>query len=1045
MPVHVHVPIRLRVDAAALRQPDVVDGALRRALGRALARSAEALDPMGGYLNAVAEAPTLRWSGPGLPQVSAGVRARMDAQVRAAIADAFANSGLGDRAGDAPQPLGAPAAEAFDPLRTAFPGRYVVDSYEGGQTAVALDRAHTAQPPATLRWDVVDVRMADVNMAEIADFVRDEAAARHMRLEGVRALLVRSPRGWALFASADQFGPRSAVITFGPQTHGRAALGNDGHVAFRDEPIVPPTTEARMTEYALPTDAEERLALLDRLIGARLRGEISALLGPQQARQGLLMTEAEFTEAVVAAAQSQIDAMAFTLVRGHSVALLRIDWGDVAFNIGLPSSLGRAIGWDGSTHATVLPLVREYQGPRQRLFGTGMTGEDATGRPRRPGTGGQRDGSPYGTFGDGTGTGRRIFPALGGGQALVCAPLLGAEAAPEALGAAGAAMLRLVQEIAERLELTVCGYPATFAVGAALMLRARADSIGAAADADQKGTLVQVRRPASAQAQAGETGAPGVRFRPTASRAVQLLRRLAQAAARIAQLRAMVRTTYLDGPGRAALTGDYATNPVSWVLRFEEMMQPALEEAVGAIFTQTCQVLMLQLLASSADQIAARKQNLKAYAPVFADVVVRRLSDVGGLTALRDRLRTHELAQHAGEAAARFRDAQLEQAGDTENEGAAALAAWANAAHAMAEAFQSAHDLGYSPGEAGEIIVQDGVARIRDTNGFLWTRVALERAIFQARGDAESIDPLIQQLADIPDVVNRFRANPASAERLLGDMLEEMARLNAQKQTEARGDPLFGLQAGRIQESAETNQVPGLLYALSGIHLLAHEQIAEFFEGEPIYRDGVDFAFATELGKQGLEHFAVFTGLVLLAVLCPPAAFVAGVEVALVEVDRAEARADLYRALINPELVLNRAEVELERYIAYVGLALSLLPEAGTALRAASVGMRGAARAGLAAGLRIAGRSVARAVSRQITEAAAREMIPALVHELTVNLLMEHVVIPNLVGPLIAEVERELALRVSVGGQAGAEQLIAALERSADARGARPLALEGAH
>ena len=173
--------------------------------------------------------------------------------------------------------------------------------------------------------------------------------------------------------------------------------------------------------------------------------------------------------------------------------------------------------------------------------------------------------------------------------------------------------------------------------------------------------------------------------------------------------------------------------------------------------------------------------------------------------------------------------------------------------------------------------------------------------------------------------------------------------------------------------------------------------------------------------------------------MCAPAAFVAGVAVAGHEVDKAQARKDLYRALINPELVLNRAEIELELYIAYVGLALSLLPEAGTALKAASLGLRGAARSGVAVGLRLAARSVARQISRQVTEQLARELLPALIQELAVNLLMEQVVIPEVIGPMIAVGERELALRNSVGGRAGAERLIDEIERAAAQRAGRAL------
>jgi len=275
---------------------------------------------------------------------------------------------------------------------------------------------------------------------------------------------------------------------------------------------------------------------------------------------------------------------------------------------------------------------------------------------------------------------------------------------------------------------------------------------------------------------------------------------------------------------------------------------------------------------------------------------------------------------------------------------------------------------------------------------------------------------------------------------MLADLLERMARLNAEQRTEASGDLRFGLRVGRINEDYNASLVPGLPYNLAGVHLLAHEQIFPFFDGEiNAYAQGVDHIFSVELGIQGLTHFFTFTGLVLLAVVCAPAAFVAGVGTAAIEVERAEARRDLYRSLINPELVLNRTEVELECYIAYVGLALSLLPEAGTAARAISVGVRGAARRGAVAGMRIAARSVVRQASRQVTEQLAGDMLPALLREVTTNLLMEQVIVPQVIGPVIAAVEREMQVRMSVGGMAGANRLIEQIEAEAIRRSAVPL------
>ena len=73
----------------------------------------------------------------------------------------------------------------------------------------------------------------------------------------------------------------------------------------------------------------------------------------------------------------------------------------------------------------------------------------------------------------------------------------------------------------------------------------------------------------------------------------------------------------------------------------------------------------------------------------------------------------------------------------------------------------------------------------------------------------------------------------------------------------------------KISEDIPHASVQGTGYVLTGIHKLAHEQIGEFFQGDRFYAVGIDYLFSAALGLQELKSFIVFTGLVLLAVLCP--------------------------------------------------------------------------------------------------------------------------------------------------------------------------------
>jgi hypothetical protein len=1036
MPVEVHIPVRLRVSARALAEhPAQIDAAVERAVARALGRSRSALHhTYGNYLSPRFDAPDIRWTGAALASVSPAVRADTERRLAGTV-DRLAREAQRALGKQSETPLMNEAAEPYDPRRALGLGRYRMDSYhDGSETAVALQGGSTAAPPPMTRgWLRVDV-LADYDPLFVRTETHHEAARQNVTLSSLYGLLVRraSQSGWTLLLTADDFaGGRRIALNFGPQMKRRVSGLAGGQMHYEEFELIPPLTVGSMTEEALPDNRPELLDRLHTLMAATIGTDLRNSLDVSQQMDDNLLTREELDGLIAQEVDSEISRMAEAL-HGRRY-LLRIDWGDLRFNLGFDRSIAAMLGWDGTTPAAILPALTDVPAGRIDL-GTGALGNQGAGGAARPhggggdSGGGDGGGSRYGTHGDGGahGPGGHIFPALGGGSPLCCQPFLESEPPLQALAGGGAGLRRLIAEIAERLDMVPCEYAATFCIGAAQTLAGHAAAIARLAGSCGAGELT---RPAGAGPQSrGNLG--HAEFRPVASRGIQLLRRLSQAAARIAQLRRLIRTFYLNDAGRTLLTGEYATNPVGWVLRFEEAVSPPIKEGVGEMFAQACQLVMLQLLDTSAQQIAARKENLHAYAPLFRDILVRRLSDIGTLTTLRDRLRSYELAQSVNRTLGSTGGAVA----------SVALPEWSIAARALARACVATDGFAHLPGAAHEIVEQDGVARIRDAHGFMWTRAALEQAIAEQRGGAEALDPLIEQLSDIPGTVERFRRDPDSAAPLLSDLLDDMSRLNREKRQEAAADLRFGLRVGRISsENPRSTAVPGLPYDLAGVHQLAHEQLYPFFGAETdAYAEGVNHIFGVELGIQGLEHFFTFTGLVLLAVVCAPAAFVAGVQLAAREVEHANARRDLYRSLINPELVLNRTEIELERYIAYVGLALSLLPEAGTAARAISVGVRGAARRGAMVGLALAGRSIVRHVSRQVTEQLAHELLPALIREVATNLLMEQVIVPAVIGPIVEAVERELRVRMSVGGLAGAERLIQQIEDEARRRAGQP-------
>jgi hypothetical protein len=113
-PVRVDVPIRIRVDAAALAaRQDELDAALADATGRALSTASRVLLAHAGPASLVeVGAPRLTWTGDGLDQVDPATRAATGRRVRRVLGDAAEAAGVrpGRRrvASDAPPPIDDP-------------------------------------------------------------------------------------------------------------------------------------------------------------------------------------------------------------------------------------------------------------------------------------------------------------------------------------------------------------------------------------------------------------------------------------------------------------------------------------------------------------------------------------------------------------------------------------------------------------------------------------------------------------------------------------------------------------------------------------------------------------------------------------------------------------------------------------------------------------------------------------------------------------------------------------------------------------------------
>jgi hypothetical protein len=242
----------------------------------------------------------------------------------------------------------------------------------------------------------------------------------------------------------------------------------------------------------------------------------------------------------------------------------------------------------------------------------------------------------------------------------------------------------------------------------------------------------------------------------------------------------------------------------------------------------------------------------------------------------------------------------------------------------------------------------------------------------------------------------------------------------------AKADPWYGFRASRISEHIEGATVPYSRFSLQGVHLTAHRQIGEFFRGDRFYPMGIDDLFMAQLGKESLTAFLEFTGIVLLAVVCPPAAALVGVELAAYHLDVAEERRRVYRSLIDPEEVRSLAEVEAELFAAQLGLALSFLPVGGELLaeaRAAfSVAGRGAAEAAgeaAAAGGRAAALGMADRAAVHLMRVIQRGIVETFIEEMAKAWLINKVIGWSL-EPVMADLQREWGTTGPIGGMEGA-------------------------
>jgi len=1045
MPVAVEVPchIRLRPDelVADGAVQVAVAAALAAALRRALDRSTqEVIERRGGYLPVVPHPPRFRWTGDAVAQVDDHTRRAVEHRLNQVVEAALDQTGLCEPV-TAPAALPSNPAERADPARfDAFLGTYDVPAYDrrGKPRRVPVQGApgRTAEP--VREWAVLRRRSTS---RELEALITDAAPRSGPLPAGTPVgFLVRTSDGWLggvdtspmSFFTFPQFGK---LRYRPPARHG--AVG-----AFVPVPGTPPAAPAT-AERHLVTEVDGLVALLQ-----EWHGEDTRVALQRAHPRGPNVTVDEYETAMQTRVGQELRSRAEAQLRSlgeplESVVRLRVGGYDMV--LVAPRSLAQNLHWTG--RAVLLPLARQARrrdesggngaggasaggvGPRAGGADAGepggagaRAGAAGAGEPGAGGAGAGPEGAPARTSGDGEGVAfvfdpdvpsaataqGSAFPAVTGPQAETapCTPLNG-EPDLAALGPDGEGLRRLMEDIAFRLQMgTPCIYPARFCLQAAATLRDRAHNLAVHVTTTERAGFT---RPVPE----GGGNLGRLTFRPAASPAIQFLRHLAGVVPALQQFGERLRALYGGPTHWPKVRGGWINSPASWSLHFLLEFSPVMKQAVGEIFTAGCQAFLLQLFLASRQAIDARLRAFDQYAPLFERLVVSQLSDVAELTDLRERLRRDEVATAAHEATGSDTVAVL-PAGNP-------ATMWLTATHALAGAFRDSQSA--PTGAAGETVREGDTVRIRDRHGTLWTCDEIEHAIVLRRGEAEGLDPLVKQITDLPDVFNRFKADRTAIRRELRRLLDEMSEANTEMLGKARRDPDFALGASRMIDSATNATVRGSRYRLVGIHEQVHEQLGEFFGESWYYPAGLDDLFSAELGREAVANFGLSLGIILLSIACPPLGVGAAAASVARSFSEAEEKETLYESLIDPELVITRAEVELAWFAAYLEAALAVVPMAGTAGRAVATGGKVALSSGLRAGLRAGGRQVARHISRELAQAAARDLLETFVVELTTDQVMG-LLVEQVLAPVLAHVEREARITGPVGGTRAAHELL---------------------
>jgi hypothetical protein len=986
MPVSVHVPSRIVVDPRSLAgRQACVEEAFGQAMARALERSRRhVLKPRAGYVGARLNSPEFRWSGEAVSSVPAEERARFEAKVRAYILEQVGATGLLTSVRQKKRaPLAGPAFEPFDPTRY----RPVLDLYDipvyndaGKKHPARVLRKKAAKAPVEYVeqdvWFKAPNRLID-NWNLYIKRLRAMLDGWNIAPEGVRGMLWREPTRWVLSVHDDDrwYG----WVSWSNFTERRVKVVN-GKPDFARVTVAPPVGVAT-ARVVTAADVREQM-----------KSDIRAALLEHQQRKGPIGFE--FSQQLDEKVEAELS-RSFTIDLGATV--IEINAGGVVNWVYTPNPPV----WSGT--ATLAPLtqvvkVKKEPEPEEEGEKEGEGVGPGEGAPEAGGAGGGlgkgkdggkaegKKGAVVYTGEEGAGEGGLFPGSATGAEIEACKTPFNGEPKLDELGADGELLRKLIEEIAFKLQIPACPYAARFATVACRVQGGRAMAVSDYAMEDHHIGFVQPLEPKPGSVSTFD-------FIPAVSPGVQFMRHLATVTPRITHLTHMIDAIYGKPEHVAKVIGDRYASYTGWFIDFGSTMNGLQKRATGSIFAATCRVVLMQLLRSSQKGIKDRLANLDAYARIFEELIKLQLADITELTALRDRLRREVIDKDL-----------LKELGEE------IMTTWQEARRALVATLEFRNPFsGIVIGPEQIVTAPDGTKGIKDSKGRVWSLDQLDRAIALQRDVVNQLDPLIPQITLDPDLLARFTRNPDGTREELERLLREMEGHNARIIAENRSDRKYGFRASGINRNTAGRTIPGTDYQLTGVHAMTHELIGEFFGGDLHYAMSVNALLKAQEGWEDFKMLAEFVGVTLLAIFCYPLAFAVGGVLAIYHHHEAQEKKELFQALLDPELVITRAEVEAELFAAELGLLLSFIPDAGPILRAGARLGRGVIRGEARAAARALTRRLARRITADMIKALKGNLAESFVKALLSAQVMNMFLGKLLIEPAIAQMQRDLA------------------------------------